>query len=212
MKLRAFLAGAALAAVTALAAASANADILYDNHGPATHTANAWTIDYGFEVSDSFNLAQASTLTGVNFDGWNLRGETATSVDWMILNGSPEFGGSTLSSGTGALTVVSTGATGFGVYPIDTYSFALPSVNLAAGAYWLTLKNAQGASVTYWDESDGASQSYQTNSGEVPSHTFAVTGKAGAIPEPATWALMLTGFLGAGAALRGQHRRVYAAA
>lgn len=212
MKLNILLAGAALAAVTTFAAAAANADVLYDNHGPASHTVNAWTLGFGYEVSDSFNLAQASTLTGVSFDGWNNRGETATSVDWAILDASPEVSGSTLFSGTGALSAVSTGDIGFGVYPIDTYSFTLPSLGLGAGTYWLKLDNAQGASVTYWDQSGGPSQSFHSTVGEIASHTFTVTGSTGAVPEPATWALMLTGFLGAGAVLRGQRRGVYAAA
>ncbi len=211
MKLNTLLAGAALAAVTTFAA-SANAAVLYDNHGPSSHHVDAWTIDAGYEVSDSFNLSQGSTLTGVAFDGWNFRGETATSVDWSILDASPEFGGATLASGTGALTATFTGDVGFGVYPIDTYAFDLPSLHLGAGTYWLKLDNAQGASVTYWDESGGPSASFHNALGEIASHTFTVTGTTGAIPEPATWALMLTGFLGAGAALRGQRRRAYAAA
>lgn len=212
MKIQTLLAGVALAAVTTLAAASANADVLYSNPGPDSHQVNAYTIDFGYEVSDSFDLAQASTLTGVTFDGWNYRDETATSVDWRILDGSPEFGGAILFQGTGALSATFTGDIGFGFYPIDTYAFDLPSVHLGAGTYWLTLANAQGASVTYWDQSSGASQAYQTQGGEVPSHTFSVTGTSGAVPEPAAWALMLTGFFGAGAVLRGQRRGAKAAA
>lgn len=212
MTLKALLAGAALAAVTTFAGVSAHADVLYDNHGPSSHTVNAWTIDAGYEVSDSFTLAQASTLTGASFDGWNYRDETATSVDWTILDASPEFGGTALYSGTGALTATSTGDVGFGFYPIDTYAFALPSISLGAGTYWLKLANAQGASITYWDQSDGASASFHSTEGEIASHTFTVTGTSGAIPEPATWALMLTGFLGAGVVLRDQRRRAYAAA
>jgi len=211
MKLNALLAGVALAAAT-LGAASANADVLYDNHTPASHTVNAWTVGLGFEVSDSFDLAQASTLTGVSFDGWNVPGETATSVEWAILDASPEFSGSTLFSGTGALAAAATGDSGFGIYTIDTYSFALPALHLDAGTYWLKLADAQGANITYWDESDGASQSFHNTNGEIGSHSFTVTGSTGAIPEPATWALMLTGFLGAGVVLRDQRRRANAAA
>jgi hypothetical protein len=212
MKLKTLLAAAALSFAVSAIAAEANADVLYDNHGPSTHLVNAWTLGFGYEVSDSFSLAQASTLTGVDFDAWNFQGETATSVEWAILDNSPQFGGTALFSGTGALSAASTGDLGMGSYPIDTYSFALPSLNLGAGTYWLKLTNAGGASVTYWDESDGASQSYHNTDGVIGSHTFDIQGTPGAVPEPAAWALMLTGFFGAGVVLRGNRRAASATA
>jgi hypothetical protein len=39
---------------------------IYDN-GPTNGTTNAWTINFGFAVSDSFNLVEAGTIGGLNF-------------------------------------------------------------------------------------------------------------------------------------------------
>ena len=53
-----------------LAAVPASAGpVVFDNY-PVNGTIDAWTINYGFWVSDSFTLASTSTVTGVNFGVW----------------------------------------------------------------------------------------------------------------------------------------------
>ena len=206
MRIHTLLAGAAMALMASVSAVSASADVLYANPGPANHNAGAYTLGYGYVTSNSFDLAQSSTLTGVTFDSWNDPGQVATSVDWAILDGSPQFGGSTLLSGTGALSAVLTGDHPYG-YDIYTYSFSLASLALSAGTYWLSLANAQGAYATYWEVSNGGSLAYHSSLGPIQSESFQILGGAG-VPEPAGWALMLTGFLGAGGALRSNRRRL----
>jgi PEP-CTERM motif len=63
------------------------------------------------------------------------------------------------------------------------------------------------------DQTEGFTVSYHFDEG-VKSVSFSSTGNsfefdklAGGVPEPASWALMILGFGGAGAALRGQRRR-----
>src|SRR5271169_1240144 len=60
---------------------------------------DAWTINFGFSVSDSFTLSSAATVTGFDFVTWNPAGDVTTAVDWSI--GTTE-GASDLYSGAGA--------------------------------------------------------------------------------------------------------------
>ena len=80
-----------LASLLVLAALPAAADsILFNNTNPSpTYNVNAYSINEGFSVTDSFTLAQTSTITGVTFVTWTSPGEafpddTVTSVVWAI--------------------------------------------------------------------------------------------------------------------------------
>lgn len=200
---------AALAAFSLFAAlgGAAQADVLYDNAGPDTHTVDGMNLS-GFEISNSFVLAADSLLTGINFDAHNFVGELATSLNWAILDDSPQFGGSTLFSGSGAaLSSALIGPSAVSdAWELNAYSFSLPSLALNAGTYWLKLGGA-GPVSTYWDRSSGPSQAYHSAIGVRPSHTFQVIGTA-AVPEPAAWGLMILGFGATGLVIRGRRRAV----
>ena len=72
--------------------ASAN---LWDN-GPINGTNNAWYIDFGYTVGDSFQLIAASnTVTSFSFGAWVPTGDIVYSVDWSITEQ-----GTLLASGT----------------------------------------------------------------------------------------------------------------
>jgi hypothetical protein len=66
-----------------LAAVPAVAQVLYDD-GPINGTTDAWTINYGFVIGDSFTLLNNSTVGGFNFGVWEYGGDVLTSVDWSI--------------------------------------------------------------------------------------------------------------------------------
>src|ERR1700690_3340141 len=81
-------------ALAAVPAASQN--ILYSN-GPINGTTDAWTINFGYIVSDSFNLTAAGTVTGFDFGVWEFPGDKLSSVDWSITT--DENGGTVFGSG-----------------------------------------------------------------------------------------------------------------
>ncbi len=121
--------------------ANAATSTLYDN-GPDT-TVDALNISSGFQVSNSFNLAAASTLTSISFSSWLSQGDAPVSVDWAITNSAPSVGASTtpISLGTKSLlnlTGVSLpNSMGYDVY---NASFTL-NKTLGPGTYYLTLGN-----------------------------------------------------------------------
>ena len=171
----------------------ASAGVLYTN-GPLnggfgiTGPGDAWTINYGFSVSDSFTLSSAATVTGFDFVSWISPGDVTTAVDWSI--GSVAYGSD--FSGTAALSNLQYGVLvdnyGYNVYTNTATGLSVP---LAAGTYYLTLQNAVAASGTnpvYWDENDGPSAAFENtlgslvNGGPSTGH-FCANGAAS--PEPA---------------------------
>jgi hypothetical protein len=97
-----------------LAVAPVMADTLYSN-GPYNGTTDAWTINFGFSVSNSFTVVPNSTITGLDFVYWDASGtDVLTTVDMAI--GSTSFGGTaqTLSGVTN--TFLSTNQYGYSLY------------------------------------------------------------------------------------------------
>src|SRR5271166_6015244 len=82
----------------ALAAVPAGATVndIYDN-GPINGTTDAWTINFGYIVSDSY-ISDGTTVTGFMFGVWEFPGDVLSSVQWSIT--SAENGGTTFGSGT----------------------------------------------------------------------------------------------------------------
>jgi len=200
-----------------LVSAPAVADnTVYDN-GPVNGTVDAWTINFGYAVTDSFTLDQNYTVTGFQFGVWAYPGDTPLSVDYAI-DTSPF--GSSLASGTVALQSTFLYSNQYG-YDIDWETASGLSIPLSAGNYWLTLQNAvttQGEPL-YWDENSGPSQAQESSLGTIPSESFLVTaqgitcGTGGAspacqppTPEPGTFVLFGSGLLGLGEILRRKGR------
>jgi hypothetical protein len=185
----------------------ASAGVLYDN-GPLNGTNDAFTLDFGFALADSFTLSQSSTVTGVNFGVWSLPGDTMTSIDWGITSTANIFP----DQGTALVTNGSTSLNGFG-YNIGVDSFSIPSTTLAAGTYWLVLQNAvvSNGDPIYWDQNDGPSTAYHNNLGYLSdggcgglgqsgqgtcSESFQILGSVSATPLPSTWTMLIAGFVG----------------
>jgi len=160
-----------------LAVATAMADTLYSN-GPYNGTTDAWTINFGFSVSDSFTTPINSTITGFDFVYWDASStDLLTTVDMSI--GSTPFGNDifsgTLSGGTN--TFLGTNQYGYNLY------FVIQTTGRATGgtAAYVTLSNARttsGCSTNpiYWDENSGPSTAYENTLGSIPSEAFTLTG------------------------------------
>jgi len=202
-----------------------SAGVLYSNTPAAAGWAantDAWTINFGYSVSDSFTVGSASTARGIGFLAWAFTGDTMTFVDWAI--GTSTFGVE-VASGTAPVStspfVGLPNPNSLG-YALLWVSFGIPDTGLSSGTtYWLTLGNAvvPSGDPIYWDQNDGPSAAWENGMGNVAgyqpclapctdSETFLIAdvaypGQSGIslVPEPASLALVGGGLLLA-AALR----------
>jgi uncharacterized repeat protein (TIGR03803 family) len=159
--------------------ASPQDQTLYDN-GPYNGTTDAWTINFGMFVSDSFTVPSGSSVGGLHFVYWNAStSDLLTTVDMSL--GSTSFGG-TAQTLTGVTnTFLGTNQYGYALYQADYSVGNIPW----SGPGYVTLSNActtSGCSVTnpiYWDENGGPSTAYENTLGSIPSETFDLTGSTG---------------------------------
>jgi hypothetical protein len=197
-----------LAVCLTLAAIPVMADDIYDN-GPTTGTADGWTINFGFAVTDSFESNfEVGAANGAEFIFWLSPGDTAPSVDLSI--GTSAFG-SDVANFTG---LASTGTTNLGTNQYgftleqDSYSFANTPLNFGT-TYWVTLQNASVPSgdPVYWDENSGPAMAQENTLGTVPSESFTILGATTTTtgpdsPEPSNVLLFGSGLLGLTSVLR----------
>ncbi len=186
---------------------SAVADDLYDN-GPSNSNTYAWTINFGYEVSNNLNLSNCQgypwnpvcTVNGVMFLAWLYPGDALQSVEVSIT--SDEFGGTTyfdqvvnFSQGSCLL------GNDYG-YNVCQETGNFPSFTLANGSYWLNLQNAlvSNGDPVYWDENDGPSLASENTIGTLPSESFTLLGTSttwcwwcGTTPEPGSSVLFGSG-------------------
>ena len=110
--------------------------ILYSN-GPINGTANGTvSINLGTRASDTFTLANASSVTGAQVGIWTSGLDGPSGVQWSI--GTTAFG-SDKGSGTAGLTSTFLNNSSGIQYYASTFSL---NQQLGSGTYWLTLQNA----------------------------------------------------------------------
>jgi hypothetical protein len=159
-----------------LSISPATAQVVYSN-GPTNGNTDAWTVNFGYIVSDSFYVLGGGTnLTGATFAMWLLPGDTLGSAELSITsseNGGNSYFDQTVSFTTGACK---SNNYGYNVCQENTY-FSGPS--LSGGTYWLNLQNASVASgdPVYWDENSGGSHAEppgasQNAVGTIPAESF----------------------------------------
>lgn len=170
---------------------SPQGQVLYDN-GLYNGTVNAWTINSGFSVSDSFAVPSNSNIEDLHFVYWDSSTtDLLTTVDMAI--GSTSFGG-TPQMLTGVTNTVLNGGNPnqHGYYLFEaSYNFA----NIPwSGDGYITLSNACTATSgcspdgppIEWDENSGPSTAYDSSLGSIPSEAFTMTGSTGGIPTTTT--------------------------
>lgn len=184
---------------------------LYDN-GPINGTTDAWTINFGFELADSFTLSSNSMVGGFSFGVWEYAGDTLTSVGWEI--DSEPLGGTRYGSGTASGSNLTDRFLSVNQYGYDIDNITVTGLNVALMSektYWLGLENAMVPSgdPVYWDENSGIgcggddghgggcpSIASPGGVGTDPSEAFTVDGPGGTTPEPSNILMFGPGVLG----------------
>jgi len=188
----------------------------YDN-GPINGTTDAWAINFGYIVSDTFlTYAFQPYVTGFQFGVWEFPGDSLLSVDYSITDSenAPCPSESCLGNGTVAgknLTDTFISSNQFG-YNLDVASALIPGIQVPEGVtLWLNLQNAvvPSGDPVYWDENSGVgcggamcpSSASESAVGTIPSEAFTVTGYyIYPFPEPSI--IVMFGILGMAGVLR----------
>ena len=183
MKLR--IVSLSLLALTAMAVPVV-AQTVYSN-GPINGNTDAWTINFGYIVSDTFNVVNNSTtITGGSFGMWLFPGDILYTADLSITSG--ENGGTSYFDQTVNFTQSGCTSNNFG-FNVCTESTTFNGPTLNSGTYWVNLSNAAGnfsGDPVYWDENSGPSQASENTVGSIPSEAFTVYGCVGGQCETTT--------------------------
>jgi hypothetical protein len=188
------------------------------NNGPINGTTDAWTINFGFAVTDTFTVSTGNTtINSLAFGAWLFSGDVLESVE--VLMTSEAFGGTTYFDQVVNFTQSGCSANQFG-FNVCTETGFFNGPNLANGTYWLQLQNAvvNTGDPIYWDEnsgigctSPGCPSIAETDcilndhnpGGCIPSESFTLSsGGVGTVPEPSSLVLFGSGFFGVLATLR----------
>ena len=202
---------ASLTLCLALAAVPASAQMWSYDNGPINGTIDAYTINFGYIVSDTF-VAGGSSVNGFSFGTFQFPGDIMLSVDWSIT--SSENGGTVFGSGTASgnnLTDKFLSANQFGYYINEITVTGLNASVTSGTTYWLNLQNAviQTGDPVFWDENSGVgcmskgcpSLASDSSYGTIASESFTING-GGSTPEPTSIMLLASGALGLAGVLR----------
>jgi len=195
-----------LALCLMLAAIPAASQTVYSN-GPTNGNTDAWTFQFGYIVSDTFNVTgNGTTITGATFAMWLYPGDTTPWVELSITWG--ENGGTSYFDQT--VNVTQSGCImnqyGYNVCN-ETGTFNGPTLNV--GTYWINLQGCDlpNCEPVYWDENSGPSSASENSVGTIPSESFTLLGTSsntttststtttGTVPEPTSIMLFGSGIL-----------------
>jgi len=159
--------------------------------------------------SQEFDLTSESTLTSLTIATLTDAGGPST-LHWKISTDSPSSGFGTIeASGSSPASNVFDAISG----PYNAYytTSSLPSIDLLAGNYWLTLtSNSPSGDSVYWDVNATPTLGYQINDGinawsdesQDYNGVLEIDGTTSAAPEPGTLSLLGLSLAGIAARVR----------
>ena len=167
---------------------------VYEN-GPINGEKDAWTINFGFAVADSFTVSGSNaTVGGLSFGAWLTPGVVLESAEVSITEF--PFSGTFYFDQTVNFTQSGCFLNNY-AYDVCTETGTFAGPNLNGGNYWVALQNAvtSDGSPVYWDENSGIgcqspgcpSEGDNGTIGTLPSEAFTLFGAAtgpGSTPEP----------------------------
>ena len=171
-------------------------------------TVGTWSETTNFGVADGTNISGFTTADGVPVSV----NEQVHSIGdgWATWSGG--YTGQVLAdySSTSVTYALGKSVKGFGLF-VEPDPFQLIDI---------TLNTSDGSSLTQAVQGDSGAQFFGWTGGGITSFTLSSSTDFAAgdvfsavgVPEPATWAMMLLGFGGLGAALRGSRRKLAVAA
>ena len=224
------------AAATLLMAVPAAADVVFSTaHEGRSGNCSFNTICGPFTGSpgafagQKFTLGQATSLTAASFTAVDFTNDpqAVTSVNWQLLFVDLDTGlpGALITSGNSALALRALNANQTGTVSGSYYDFhySLPGTALAAGDYYLAFQAVVTVGDVYLSGAAAPATGAATfGRGGDPvwiagyynrnAVAISLSGDpiAGAVPEPASWAMLIAGFGLTGAAMR-RRRRALAA-
>ena len=169
------------------------AQTVYSN-GPTNGNTDAWTIDFGFVVSDTFLVANNGTeITGFTMANWLTPGSLLTSAELSITSG--ENGGTSYFDQVVSFTQSNCTQNRSG-YDVCDESAAFQGPTLNVGTYWINIQNASTTGeAAYWDENSGPALASENSVGSIPSESFTVlgSGPGSTVPEPGSGVMFGSG-------------------
>ena len=176
--------------------------------GPGPEGPTGWTLNPSQSLAAEFVLGQDSTITSV--EGW-----IASIIDGSLFTASIFSDGGNVPGSVLFSSSFSGGAPGTGQWQ-GAYGL---SWNLAAGTYWVGFSGQNGLGTMPNPSANPLGNEAFTFEGnwvgfDDLSIGARVTGNqgfnnpnTGAVPEPSTWAMLILGFFGVGAAIRSARRK-----
>ncbi|MGZ4788242.1 MAG: hypothetical protein ACXVZX_06955 [Terriglobales bacterium] len=180
-------AAAAVALLLVLLPATAQ---IYEN-GPVNGNVNAWAINHGYVVANSFNSNSAHTIIGFEFYVWTRWDTIPLTVEWAIL--STKSGNPVVNArGTAKVSDTFMFYNWYGAVRKEVVSGLDVRLNEGYETYWLVLQNATSTNpddYLYWDENSGIgchswgcpSKGWLNAYGAIPSESFLIHGCRGCV-------------------------------